>query len=274
MQPRAIHRRLFAGLTFFPFCFGCSGEPSAVSTSVQPVPVVLLAADLPTSATAPIARPIFPDDPDERVERERMVAEQIAARGIADSAVLAAMRRVPRHLFVPASVRPSAYEDRPLPIGNDQTISQPFIVAFMTESLELGPDDRVLEVGTGSGYQAAILAEIVREVVSIEIVGELARRAADDLRAVGYTNITVIHGDGYAGWPERAPFDAIVVTAAPDRIPPPLIEQLRPGGRMVIPVGDSVLNQGLQLVTKQSDGSIQTREILPVRFVPLTRTVR
>jgi protein-L-isoaspartate(D-aspartate) O-methyltransferase len=171
--------------------------------------------------------------------RAAMVVGQIQSRGIKDVRVLAAMRDVPRHLFVPDHLRPQAYEDRPLPIGQGQTISQPFIVAYMTEALDVRPTDRVLEIGTGSGYQAAVLARLAGEVYTIEIVPELARQAA--ARLMSYANVRVREGDGYAGWPERAPFHRMMVTAAPERIPQPLIDQLAPGGRMVIPVGTAEL---------------------------------
>ena len=200
-------------------------------------------------------------------ERERMVAEQIERRGVKDQAVLAAMRRTPRHEFVPPAERPLAYTDQPLPIGLGQTISQPYIVAFMSEALELRPGERVLEIGTGSGYQAAVLAEMGAEVYSIEIVCELARRARADLDRLGYGRVKTRCGDGYAGWPEAAPFDAIVVTAAPEQAPRPLLEQLKVGGRMVIPVGD--LFQELIRI-RRTDGGYAEERLLPVRFVPMT----
>ena len=183
--------------------------------------------------------------------------------------VLDAMRQVPRHAFVPASLRDRAYEDEPLPIGEEQTISQPYIVALMTHLVRPEPDDRVLEIGTGSGYQAAILSQLVREVRTIEIVEPHARAAAARLASLGYRNVEVRHGDGYAGWPERAPFDAIVVTAGADHVPPALVAQLKPGGRMVIPVGRR--RQELLLIEKQVDGQVTRRAILPVSFVPFTR---
>jgi protein-L-isoaspartate(D-aspartate) O-methyltransferase len=185
-------------------------------------------------------------------------------------AVIAAMSRVERHEFVPEALRDRAYEDRPLPIGYGQTISQPYIVALMTDLLEPGPGDRLLEVGTGSGYQAAVLAELGLEVYTIEIVPELAEQAAARLERLGYDKAATRVGDGYHGWPERAPFDGIVVTAAADHVPPPLVAQLRPGGRMVIPVGPAFMVQQLVLVTKAADGTLRTRQLLPVRFVPLT----
>jgi protein-L-isoaspartate(D-aspartate) O-methyltransferase len=184
--------------------------------------------------------------------------------------VIAAMGRVKRHLFVPENVRHLAYRDRPLPIGYGQTISQPFIVAFMTELLDLGPGAKVLEVGTGSGYQAAVLAEMGMRVFTIEIVPELAETAAMRFRDLGYETIESRAGDGYYGWTEAAPFDGILVTAAASHVPPSLIEQLRPGGRIVIPVGGLFRVQHLILVTKKLDGSLQTRQVLPVRFVPFT----
>jgi protein-L-isoaspartate(D-aspartate) O-methyltransferase len=206
--------------------------------------------------------------------RERMVRDQIADRGVRDQAVLAAMRAVPRHELVPEEMVKAAYADRPLPIGHGQTISQPYIVALMTELLELESGDRVLEVGTGSGYQAAVLGEIAEEVVTVEIIAVLAERAESDLERLGYGNIKVLHKDGYFGHEERAPYDAIIVTAAAEHIPPPLLAQLKPGGRMVIPVGRTGWTQNLILVSKSEKGKASTRNILPVRFVPLTRDKR
>jgi protein-L-isoaspartate(D-aspartate) O-methyltransferase len=186
-----------------------------------------------------------------------------------DPRVLEAMARVPRHEFVPASERASAYRNRPLPIGHRQTISQPFIVALMTDLLETKPEHRVLEVGTGSGYQAAVLSHLVAEVYSIEIVAPLGEQAAATLKRLGYTNVTTRIGDGYRGWPEHAPYDGIIVTAAPDHVPPALIEQLKPGGRLVIPVGG--MDQDLMVIEKKADGTTTSTEVVPVRFVPLTR---
>jgi len=185
-------------------------------------------------------------------------------------AVIAAIRKVPRPLFVPPSQRDRAWENRPLPIGHGQTISQPNVVALMTDLLQVKPGDRVLEVGTGSGYQAAILAEVGAEVYSIEIIEELARAAEERLRRLGYDNIHLRTGDGYHGWPEAAPFDGIIVTAAASHVPPPLVKQLEPGGRMVIPVGGRFTLQYLMLVEKAADGTVTTRQLLPVIFVPLT----
>jgi protein-L-isoaspartate(D-aspartate) O-methyltransferase len=198
--------------------------------------------------------------------RARMVEEQIRARGVKDPAVLKAMSRVPRHLFVPQEIQRLAYEDRPLPIGLDQTISQPYIVAFMTEALDVLPQHRVLEIGTGSGYQAAVLSGLVREVLSIEIVPELAERARRTLADHGYKNVQVRTGNGYLGWPERAPFDRIIVTAAPPEIPRALVDQLAVGGRMVVPVGTG--SQELVIVSKTAQGVTEERTI-PVRFVPM-----
>jgi protein-L-isoaspartate(D-aspartate) O-methyltransferase len=207
---------------------------------------------------------------DRAAEREMMVREQIEDRGVTDPATLRAMRAVPRHLFVPGRYADDAYDDRPLPIGYGQTISQPYIVAAMTELVRPLPGSRVLEIGTGSGYQAAVLAEIVDSVYTIEIITELARSAAAALARAGYRNILTRNADGYYGWKEAAPFDAIIVTAAAEHIPPPLIEQLRDGGRMVIPVGSPFLVQTLMLVEKKG-GKVSTRSLMPVRFVPLTR---
>jgi protein-L-isoaspartate(D-aspartate) O-methyltransferase len=202
--------------------------------------------------------------------RRRMVEQQLAApaRDITNRRVLAVMGKVPRHEFVSADVRALAYADRPLPIGHGQTISQPYIVAFMTEKLDPKPTDRVLEIGTGSGYQAAVLAELVAKVFTIEIVEPLARRAEADLKRLGSTNVMVRAGDGYKGWPEAAPFDAVIVTCAPDHVPQPLVDQLKEGGRMMIPVGPSH-DQSLYLLEKKS-GKVERRAVLPVRFVPMT----
>ncbi|MCC6850568.1 MAG: protein-L-isoaspartate(D-aspartate) O-methyltransferase [Deltaproteobacteria bacterium] len=197
-----------------------------------------------------------------------MVDEQIAARGVADPAVLAAMRRVPRHEFVPAPRRAEAYGDHPLPIGAGQTISQPYIVALMTELAAAGPRARVLEIGTGSGYQAAVLAALGADVYTIEIVPSLAASAAATFARLGYRSIHARQGDGYHGWPEAAPFAAIVVTAAPPSPPPALIEQLAPGGRLVVPIG--VADQELQVYEKGADGGVRVRRVTPVRFVPMT----
>lgn len=202
--------------------------------------------------------------------RTRMVREQLVGRGrdITNERVLAAMLKVPRHEFVPEGLRRQAYGDGPLPIGFEQTISQPLVVAFMTEKLEPGPTDRVLEVGTGSGYQAAILAELVAEVYTIEIVEPLACRAESDLKRLGYTNIHGRVDDGYRGWPAAAPFDAIIVTCAPGRVPQPLVDQLKEGGRMIVPVGKNRA-QDLVLLHKKG-GQLEQRAVLPVRFVPMT----
>jgi protein-L-isoaspartate(D-aspartate) O-methyltransferase len=206
-----------------------------------------------------------------RRERQAMVERQIAARGIRDPRVLAAMREVPRHVFVPEAVSERAYADTPLPIGRGQTISQPYIVALMTELAELQPGDRVLEIGTGSGDQAAVLATLGCRVWSIEIVEPLAAEAAARLAGLGYDRVQVRAGDGYRGWPEAAPFDAVLVTAAPPRIPEPLLEQLAEGGRLVAPVGDGI--QHLTVVSKD-EGALSRRVVLPVRFVPMTGEVR
>ncbi len=208
------------------------------------------------------------DTPAEQAARERMIEETIVARGVRDSLVLHAMRAVPRHLFVPANLRADAYADRPLPIGEEQTISQPYIVALMTELLDLRPGEKVLEIGTGSGYQAAVLAAITPHVYSIEILPGLARSASERLAGLGCTTVRVRAGDGYRGWPEAAPFDAIIVTAAPDHVPQPLIDELAPGGRLVIPVGDYY--QELMVITRDRDGRVEEKAVIPVRFVPMT----
>lgn len=203
--------------------------------------------------------------------REEMVKTQIEKRGIKDAATLAALRKTPRHLFVPKSIIDDAYDDRPLPIGYGQTISQPYIVAYMTEIVKPKPDHRVLEIGTGSGYQAAVLSEIVEEVYTIEIVDSLGSQARNRLSKLNYKKVTAKTGDGYYGWKEKSPFDAIVVTAAAEHIPPLLIEQLKEGGRMIIPVGSPFMVQQLMLVEKKN-GKARTTSLMPVRFVPFKRS--
>jgi protein-L-isoaspartate(D-aspartate) O-methyltransferase len=211
----------------------------------------------------------------ERVqERARMVSEQIQARDVSDPNVLKAMRIVPRHAFVPDSEQRDAYADHPLPIGLGQTISQPYIVAFMTETLNLKPGSKVLEIGTGSGYQAAVCAEIAGEVYTIEILEELAKSAEVHLKELGYRNVFVKAADGYFGWKEKGPFDAIIGTAAAERVPPPLLEQLKPGGRMILPCEDAVGFQYLVLITKDEKGNIRKENVMPVRFVPMTGQVQ
>jgi len=217
---------------------------------------------------APSHRPAA-DEPEFAQRRSKMVDHQLRARGISDPRVLEAMNRVPRHRFVPEELRPAAYEDRPLPIGLGQTISQPYIVALMTELARPQPDDRALDIGTGSGYQAAVLAELVDEVDSIEIHEELAEAAQARLKQLGYENVRAHQGDGYQGWPERAPYDLILLAAAPEHVPPALIEQLAPGGRLVLPVGEAG-RQVLKLIEKEPDGSLTERRIVPVAFVPMT----
>jgi len=229
-----------------------------------------------------LAPPAIADDADDaRWARDRAAMvrtiEEIAVETASETGrthfsadVMAAMRRVPRHRFVPDSIRDDAYENRPLAIGYGQTISQPYIVALMTDLLEPRSDHRVLEVGTGSGYQAAVLGELVREVYTVEIVGPLATRSTTTLRSLGYARVQTRSGDGYYGWPERAPFDSIIVTAAASSVPPPLVQQLANGGRMVIPVGGPFFTQTLILITKDANGRISTRRVLPVQFVPLT----
>lgn len=233
----------------------------------------ILSANIPEPRTSQAKA-----DPYKR-QRERMVATQIDWRGVRagrigvrDEAVLDAMLRVPRHEFVPKKHKSSAYADSPLPIGYDQTISQPYIVGFMTEMLKVKKEHKVLEIGTGSGYQAAVLAEIVDNVYSIEIIKELGEQVKARLKRLNYKNITVRIGDGYFGWEEHAPFDAIIVTAAADHIPPPLVRQLKLGGRMGIPVGGRFQVQNLLIVEKALDGTVTTRQVMPVRFVPLTRS--
>lgn len=223
----------------------------------------------PTPGPSPTASWTPPASDERLEERMDMVETQIRRRGVTDEEVLAAMRKVPRHEFVPEQHKAQAYADHPLPIGYGQTISQPYIVALMTELLELKHTDRVLEIGTGSGYQAAILAEIVAEVYTVEIIEPLAIAARERLKRLGYTNVHVLHADGYYGWEEHAPYDAIIVTCAPDHIPQPLVQQLKDGGRLVIPVGPPGGYQTLWQITKQGD-QIKKRNVTGVLFVPLT----
>ena len=225
-------------------------------------------------ARARAQRPSETSDARFRAQRLEMVARHIAGEGIADSATLRAMRDVPRHEFVPANLRDEAYENHPLPIGLGQTISQPYIVGYMTEVVRPRPGMRILEVGTGSGYQAAVLAATGAEVYTIEIFRALADAARTRLARLGYNNVSVRHGDGHDGWPEKAPFDAIVVTAAASHIPPALPRQLKPGGRMVIPVGSVYGAQYLILVEKDAKGKLRTRNLLPVAFVPMLSGLR
>jgi len=224
----------------------------------------LIACDHPSTADA------FMTDTTRQPERDDMVSQQLIARGIQDTAVLQAMRQVPRHQFVPVAHVSEAYEDHPLSIGHGQTISQPYIVAFMTEALKLQTHDTVLEVGTGSGYQAAVLAKVVHRVFTIEIVEPLALQAARKLEELGYDHVTVRTGDGYQGWPEEAPFDAVILTAAPSHVPQPLLDQLSIGGRLILPVGTD--SQKLVLFRRTEAGFRRT-ELLPVAFVPMTGEV-
>lgn len=233
--------------------------------------VLMLPASTPDCQAPPPTRvstsPVLRDTAEDLKAREVMVQRQIVARDVRDLRVLQAMSRVPRHLFVPPAMQSYAYIDSPLAIGHGQTISQPYIVAFMTEALRLQPNDRVLEVGTGSGYQAAVLSVLVREVYSVEIVEPLATEATARLRRLGYANVTIRAGDGYRGWPEKAPFNAIMVTAAPDHVPQALLDQLAPGGRLILPVGNQ--SQALIRIRRTANG-FNRENLLPVRFVPMT----
>ena len=211
----------------------------------------------------------FQEDPFKK-KREEMVLQTIEGRGVEDKEVIRSMKTVKRHLFVPEKNVPNAYDDRPLPIGFGQTISQPFIVAYMTEAIDSKPGYKVLEIGTGSGYQAAVLAEIVKEVYTIEIIPQLGDAAAARLKKLGYQNVSIKLTDGYFGWKEQAPFDAIIVTAAAEFVPPPLIEQLKDGGKMIIPIGSPFMNQMLMLIEKKGK-KITTKSLMPVVFVPFTR---
>jgi len=234
------------------------------------VSVLMLACSSETTSdVSPSDRP-RPGFEERAEERLRMVATQVQDRGVTDPAVLNALRNVPRHRFVPANLEQGAYADRPLPIGHGQTISQPYIVGLMTELLKVDAGDRVLEIGTGSGYQAAVLWEITPVVFTVEIIEALSTEATDRFAALGYSAIQTRTGDGYFGWEEEAPFDAIIVTCAAGHVPPPLLEQLKPGGRMVIPVGPVYDVQYLVVVSKDEDGVVRSERLLPVRFVPMT----
>jgi len=246
--------------------FGCTPRDAAEGSTTQ-------ATTQPATSTAPAGQWKHPRFTARQAERDAM-ARQIQRYGLTDKAVLAAIRAVPRHEFVPPRMSAAAYADGPLPIGQDQTISQPYIVAEMTRQLHLTAKSRVLEIGTGSGYQAAVLTEFTPHVYTIEIVKPLADAAAKCLRRLGYDTVRVRHGDGYKGWKEHAPFDAIIVTCGAPKVPPPLLAQLAPGGRIVIPVGEARSIQQLMIVEKAKDGATRTKALMPVRFVPLTRKAR
>ena len=249
----------------------CEGEREPLGTTGEPEDfAATAAAEVPASAATAAAVWTPPRFKAGQPERDAMV-RTIHSYGLADKAILAAIATVPRHKFVPESYRDTAHSDRPLPIGYGQPISQPYIVAEMTRQLRLKPTSRVLEIGTGSGYQAAVLSEFTPHVYTIEIIKPLADSAAKRLKRLGYDVVEVRHGDGYYGWKEKAPFDAIIVTCAAGQIPPSLIRQLAPGGRMVIPVGPAFAVQTLMLVTKDPDGRVRSRNLMGVRFVPLRR---
>lgn len=248
---------LFVVLIFF--TAGCAQQPA-----------VLTATDMPPATTAPSR---LAEDPYEE-RREALVQSGVIGYGVSDTAVIEAMRTVPRHEFVPQEYQSQAYANHPLPIGYGQTISQPYIVALMSEAAEVQPDDVVLEVGTGSGYQAAVLAQLADQVYTMEIIDALAERAASDFERLGYGNISVDHADGYFGWEEYAPFDAIVVTAAPDHVPQPLVQQLKIGGNLIIPVGPVGGVQTLWRINRLSETEVRTENLGAVRFVPLTREER
>lgn len=250
--------------------FACTAEEEEVTGA--PAASVTIGAEATETAEPPASTAASADDEESfAAAREAMVEEGIVGMGIEAESVIEAMRAVPRHRFVPEEWLPQAYENHPLPIGYGQTISQPYIVALMTEAAEVEAGDRVLEIGAGSGYQAAVLAEIVEHVYTVEIIGALAERAEATLAALGYENVTVRHADGYYGWEEEAPFDAILVTAAPDHIPQPLVAQLKVGGQMIIPVGPVGGYQTLWRVTKVSAEEVRTEDLGGVVFVPFTR---
>jgi len=256
--------RIIVFMVLISFLIGCSQkESSIVMNENTPTPSRITVKD-PTLTDMDVADPY-------EAEREALVKSGVIAYGVKDAAVIEAMRSVPRHEFVPEEYLAQAYANHPLPIGYGQTISQPYIVALMTEAAEVKPDNVVLEVGTGSGYQAAVLAEVVDHVYSMEIIGALVDRAVSTFERLGYSNITVKHGDGYFGWEEHAPFDAIIVTAAPDHVPQPLVQQLKIGGNLIIPVGPVGGVQTLWRINRVSETEIRTENLGQVRFVPLTR---
>ena len=270
-------KRLLVVLGFFLIAMlvACAAGPTPAPTPApitDPTPPPPTAAPTPEIEPAPSPTPIL-EDPFKR-QRELMVQEGVIGWGITDPAVIEIMGIVPRHEFVPEEFLAQAYENHPLPIGYGQTISQPYIVALMTEALEVTGDDKILEIGTGSAYQAAVMAGLVDQVYTIEIIGPLAERAQATLERLGYDNVTVRHADGYFGWQEEAPFDAIIVTAAPDHIPQPLVQQLKIGGKLIIPVGPVGGFQTLWLVTRTGEEEVSTRNLGGVRFVPLTREER
>ena len=246
----------------------CAHEDFPLSESPPESKETFEAEQLFTENTTTLKQKHMSTDQSYTNAREEMVAKQLAARDIVDQRVLDAMKRIPRHEFVAEAIRPRAYHDSPLPIGHEQTISQPYIVALMTQLVEPRPHEKALDIGTGSGYQAAVLSEIVKEVYSIEIVEPLAQEARDRLRRLRYKNVTVRHGDGYQGWKSEAPFDIIIVAAAPDHVPQPLVDQLAPTGKMVIPVGKYF--QELLVIEKLQDGNVVQRNVTPVAFVPMT----
>jgi protein-L-isoaspartate(D-aspartate) O-methyltransferase len=258
------------GLVFIVLLAACTSDatPTAVTgVASLPTGAAIETAALPPSPTAELEDPY-------KLQRDAMVEEGIIDWGISDPAVIEVMGVVPRHEFIPEEFLRQAYENHPLPIGYGQTISQPYIVALMTEALGVTDEDKILEIGTGSGYQAAVMAELADHVYTIEIVGPLVERAEATIARLGYDNVTVRHADGYYGWQEQAPFDAIIVTAAPDHIPQPLVDQLKVGGKLIIPVGPVGGFQTLWLVTRVGEDEVQTRNLGGVRFVPLTREER
>ena len=267
------HHSSWALIVLILLATACSSERNAIEFAAT---AVNDKGDQPPAATtSSLAPPTSQQESDPFLtERSNMVQSGVVDWGIKDKAVIEAMRSVPRHLFVPDDYQDQAYENHPLPIGFGQTISQPYIVALMTEAAQLESKDNVLEVGTGSGYQAAVLAELVDQVYTIEIVGALAERAQSDLARSGYKNVEVRHADGYYGWQEQAPFDAIMVTAAPDHVPQPLIDQLKIGGHIIIPVGPVGGVQTLWRVTRTSEDKVETKNLGGVRFVPFTREER
>lgn len=270
MKTKTVYRKglliILGGLlTLLAACSAGSTPTAIVETAPTATNTVTVKEAEPTRTAAAAT-----EDP-YMAQRDALVDRGIVARGINDPSVIEAMRTVPRHEFVPEDLIPLAYANQPLPIGYGQTISQPYIVALMTEAVAVSGDDNVLEIGTGSAYQAAVLAELVDHVYTIEIIGALVDRASETLERLGYDNVTVRHADGYFGWEEHAPFDAIVVTAAPDHIPQPLVDQLKIGGRLIIPVGPVGGFQTLWLLTRVSDDEVRTENLGGVAFVPLTR---